>query len=177
MGNDRRTEIEMEHRRGGVAKLYLEGNSLRQIAGRLGCSHQTVKLDMDFMYGEWQQERKPTFDEAVTKELRKLDKLESQAWDGWERSCRDAEKTIEENGVTEKGDFIKSRKEVAPQAGDPRFLQVILQAMQRRCTILGIDAPKKIEDVTPTRTIEIQVTTPSEVQSVTEFMQSYGGRN
>lgn len=147
------------------------------MGAQLGVSHITIKKDVDALFEEWRAERQPTFDEAVIKELQKLDRIESQAWDGWEKSCRDAEKTIEESGATDKGDFIKSRKEVAPQSGDPRFLDVILRAMQRRCTILGIDAPKKIEDVTPTRTIEIQVTTPSEVQSVTEFMKSYGGRN
>lgn len=142
-----------------------------------GVSHVTIKRDVDALYEEWRADRKDTFDEAVIKMLRSIDKLESEAWDGWVRSCRDAEKIIEETGTSDKGPTSKSRTEIAKQAGNPVFLQVILQAMQRRCTILGIDAPKKIEDVTPMRTIEIQVTTPNEVQSVTEFMQSYGGRN
>lgn len=173
--SDRQKEFEIEHRRGEVARLYLEGRSLRQVGTQLGVSHVTVKNDVDAIYEEWREDHKEYIDSAIVKELRKLDKIESEAWDGWLRSCKDAEKIVEESGATEKGDYTKSRTEVVPQAGDPRFLKVILDTIQRRCSILGIDAPKKIEDVTPVRTIEVQVTTPNEVHSVQDFMRSYAG--
>jgi hypothetical protein len=175
--SDRQTDFQIEHRRGQVANLYLEGKSLRQIGEVFGVSHVTIKRDVDAMYEEWRNDRKDTFDEAVIRMLRAIDKLESESWDAWVRSCKDAEKVIEETGSSDKGPYSKSRTEVAPQAGDPRFLQVILQAMQRRCAIIGIDSPKKIEDVTPTRTIEVLVKNPGEVHSVEEFLKSYGGRN
>jgi hypothetical protein len=39
---------------------------------------------------------------------------------------------------------IKKTKRREGQVGDPRYLDGVLKCIDRRCAILGIDAPKKI---------------------------------
>jgi hypothetical protein len=43
-----------------------------------------------------------------------------------------------------RGDVSEQEKVVKGQAGDAAFLQVILTCIQRRCDLLGLDAPKEM---------------------------------
>jgi hypothetical protein len=96
------------------------------------------------------------FNEAKARELAKIDKLEREYYAGWRRSCEDEETTRQATKgkvvkrKDEEGELVSERPaEVTRtrkgQAGDPRFLAGVERCIERRCKILGIDAPTRHE--------------------------------
>ena len=114
-----------------------------------------VYYDLQQTLIEWKRERLDNIDDYVTQELRKLDKMEVQAWEAWEASKTGKMRTKEK---TNKGRPIKTDAEdgdpeyygynetaTETSAGNPRFLDLLLNIQQRRAKMLGFDAPVKIE--------------------------------
>jgi hypothetical protein len=100
------------------------------------------------------------FDVAKAQELAKIDEVERRAWDAFERSQQEKQIATQEEHqvpftVTEKdadGNLVtvvktKTRKHLQirreGQSGNPAFLNTILTCIERRCAILGLDAPKR----------------------------------
>jgi hypothetical protein len=126
------------------------------IGEALGISQATVSRDLSALQKQWLESTLVDFDQAKAKELAKVDRLEREYWAAWERSCEDAEaSTLKTKGMVQKrqdedGRFVAEQPaEVAKtskgQAGDPRFLAGIQWCIERRCKILGLDAPEKQE--------------------------------
>jgi hypothetical protein len=148
------------------ADLFLRGYSYREIADALNrdlsargvgytISFQMVYYDLQQCLIEWKRERLETIDEYVTQELRKLDKMEQQAWEAWEVSKTGKQRTKEK---TNRGRPIKTdatdgdpeyygydETTVETSAGNPRFLDLLLNIQQRRAKMLGFDAPIKVD--------------------------------
>lgn len=145
-------------RRIRVAELLLQGQTYRQIGDALKVkSTQTIHKDVAAILIDWQAEQKHNVDEWVALELGKVGRIESQAWEAWERSQRDAETVATETTtITLRAGRGQSAMEVPAlqtregrtvkgQVGDPRFLDVALRCVARRCELLGLDAPEKVE--------------------------------
>jgi len=81
-------------------------------------------------------------DEAKARELAKVDRLEREYWTAWGRSCKDAE-TLRQEGSGEKPSRVVKIKR--PRNGDPAFLRGVQWCIERRCKIIGVDAPSKSE--------------------------------
>ena len=142
MGRGRdRAQLTRDRRR--IADLYLQGKLQAEIAGKLGIDQSTVSRDLKALHREWQQSALVDIDKAKGQELARIDRLEREYWTAWQRSCEDAE-TVRQEGTKAEGPskIIKTAK---GQAGDPRFLQGVQWCIERRCKILGIDAPEKRE--------------------------------
>ena len=125
-----------------MADLYLQGWLQADIADEIGIDQSTVSRDLKALQGEWLASALMDFNEAKAQELAKIDRLEREYWRGWERSCEDAEQTTQE-GTPDSVDKVKKTKK--GQAGDPRFLQGVQWCIERRCKILGVDAPERHE--------------------------------
>jgi hypothetical protein len=145
-------------RRVEVAALLLRGLTYRVIATKVGVkSTKTIFDDVEAVIGEWRKEQKHNVDEWVALELSKIGRIETQAWDAWERSQRDEETVSTETAtVTIKTGRGKEGLEVPAlqnretrtrrgQSGDPRFLTVVLKCVVKRCELLGLDKPKKLD--------------------------------
>lgn len=150
----RRSNGQLARDRRRTADLYLQGWLQADIAKELGNSPATVSRDIKFLQSEWQQSALVDIDAAKAKELAKVDRLEREYWEAWERSCQDAEtvtqktKGVVQRKQDEDGKFVAERPAEATktskgQAGDPRFLQGVQWCIDKRCKILGIDAPMK----------------------------------
>ena len=86
-------------------------------------------------------------------ELKNLEKLEREAFDAWERSKEDqvgmSLTTFPkgEDGSSagdKKGGGVKTNTRKR-RDGDPRFLETLLKIHERRCRLLGLDAPIKLD--------------------------------
>lgn len=163
-------EVAIEKRRTAVADMYVRGWSYRRIAEVVGVSAKTCHKDVQASIAEWREQRLGNIDDERSRELAKIDRVEMSAWDGWEKSQRDYREVIDEVSDDPKGRTEKSKTKKYSQAGSPQFLTVILNCIQRRCAILGIDAPVKVEDVTPPTCIEITVSNRDEAMTVAEFV-------
>lgn len=129
--------------------LFLKGYSYRQISDLL--NKRNAKMGLDYaivppmrVYKDlkqllinWKREHEENIDLYITKELSKLDKIESELWDAWERSKKRIVSKIRQSGLkTERSETF---------AGNPRYLDLVLSVQQRRAKLLGLDAPVRVD--------------------------------
>ncbi len=135
---------EVLNRRKEVAQLYLKGWFQADIAEKYGVSRQAVTQDLQVIYRMWRQSAVRDFDQLKERELIKIDNLERTYWEAWEESKTTFEK---ERKKYQNAKLSEMQKEKIYQFGDSRYLSGIQWCINKRCAILGIDAPAK-SDVT-----------------------------
>lgn len=148
-----------------ISRLLKRGNptirELRQeIMTRLGLerlSTKTVLTDKERLLREWKEERVSEYDDWVRIELKRIDELQNELWDAWEKSKRDYERKWSKqvgvpNGVGEGGEEptistvkMEQQTEGVNACGDPRYLELIVKLDIERRKILGIYSPEKKE--------------------------------
>lgn len=145
-----RETIELMKRRQAIAERYLRGEYQTTIAADLGINQAQVSRDLKVMRDLWLASAIRDFDAAKAQELAKIDEVERAAWVAWNRSTQDKEVSIQEtdgtlDAQTKKPKMKKVSLRKEGQAGAPAFLSVILTCIERRCAILGLDAPKRFQ--------------------------------
>ncbi len=137
--------MQIELRRTQVADLYLKKWKQAAIAHELGVSQATISNDLKAIRKEWKESRLCKTDEAIMEEVKSLEVVEREAWDGWQRSQKPAETTrmMQKNGEK------RVEKTIRERAGDPRFLQIVLSATEKQHKLLGLDAAAKAALKTP----------------------------
>ena len=145
----RRTPEQRENDLVFCTDLFLKGYSYRQISDLL--NKRNAKMGLDYaivppmrVYKDlkqllinWKREHEENIDLYITKELSKLDKIEAELWDAWERSKKRIVSKIRQK---------KKKKERSETfAGNPRYLDLVLSVQQRRAKLLGLDAPVKVD--------------------------------
>lgn len=132
-----------------VAARYLKGQTMRDIAVELAAStgrkhnHTTIWRDVQALIDEWQAARLHNMNQALELELEKINRAEFQAWTGWEISLRERTKKVAEKQAGGRGPSEKTSMTKEESTGDPRYLTIILNCIERRCKLLGLDAPEK----------------------------------
>ncbi len=142
-------DLRIESRRLKAAELYLRGTrSLTRIAQELGVDKSQISRDFKHIRQLWQDAYIEDLNAAKQEELARIAEIENKAWLAWDRSCQNAE-TMEVTGTSQagKGKPEKVRKVTRDQAGDPRFLAIVLDCVKLRCEILGLPAPKKLDHI------------------------------
>jgi hypothetical protein len=146
----RRSKIQREKDLVQIERRYMRGESQTKIAQDVGVTQQQVSLDIKEIIKRWRAATTFDLDDLKRVELGKINNLEITYWEAWERSCEDAEtKTAKLKGYANKD--TKEIENLIPveqtdqrkgQAGDPSFLRGIQWCIEKRCEILGLDAPK-----------------------------------
>ena len=150
----------MTERRYLIAQRYLKGEMQSQIARTLGVTQQQISLDLKVIHRWWRESAIRDFDAAQAQELAKIDLLEQTAWEAWQRSIQPREITLTEQ--TEGGETYDAQGNPRPkpptrkasmrkegQVGDPRFLEQVYKCIERRCALLGLNAPQKVAPTSP----------------------------
>lgn len=153
MAAPKRTDFEREYDYRRITDLYLQGKFQSEIATILGVSQQQVSYDLAAIQRRWRTDTAINLDEAKQKELARVDKLERTYWDAWERSLEEKVKTRTEQSTNGKatgkdGDIGKTAKasvEKESLLGNPAYLAGVMSCIERRCKMLGIDAPLRNE--------------------------------
>ena len=141
MPKQRLKQLEIAHRRRQVAELTLRGYSQAAIAEQLGAAQSTVCADLTVIEGEWRTSAIRDFDLARARELLKLDRVEREASDAWER----LQQPIETDRVTQEGSTKRIEKRIVHQHGDPRYLDVVGKCIAQRRGLLGLDTTGALE--------------------------------
>jgi len=131
-------------RRTAIARLYLQALPQMEIARRLGLNQSTVSRHLKTLQQEWLAARVRDLDAHTSRELARIDLVEQEAWTQWERSKEYADTTITEQqqgGAAGIGRRARVQKISKVQCGDPRYLQVIDDCIDRRAKLLGLYAP------------------------------------
>lgn len=122
-------------RRKNVAKRYLRGETQWEIARAFEVDQATISTDLKAIQKEWLAQALLDRGEWTARELARIDEVERNAWVAWTKSQENAEvlraKMRGQNSETEK--ISKG------QAGDPRYLDIVLKCVTKRCELLGLD--------------------------------------
>jgi hypothetical protein len=136
-----------------IANLYLKGEYQADIAAQVGISQGQVSKELAILQAEWQTSALIDINEAKARELAKIDALELVYWQAWERSQLDAESEITkmQGAPPKQGDAnpapakLETQKKREGQSGNPAFLSGIQWCINKRCEIIGVNAPVKSE--------------------------------
>lgn len=166
-----------------VAEMYLKGRTMADIADELGASINMVNYDLREVRKRWRTSAVRDFDAHREEQLARLDLIEAAAWREWERSCDDYHKRVEQGDelvepmVDDDGENVEAptkfvRTETGGQTGDPRYMNVILSTVERRCKLLGLDAPTKVAPTNPEGDKPYQAMSEPELdQRIAELLQ------
>lgn len=136
MATTTRTTTQVEQDRAKTASMVIAGMGHGEIAETLGVSRQQVTYDMRIIRERWKARTTIALDDAKAQEVVKIDRLEQVYWDAWELQGLPIT-YLDEEGEEQEIDLHKS--------GDPALLAGILKCIDRRCKLLGLDAPIKLD--------------------------------
>lgn len=168
---NKRTVEQQEYDLAFETDLFLKGCGYREIAIRLNqdiknrgleysISHVAVFNDMKKAMIQWKKERFDNIDAYINQELKKLDRMEFEVWNAWIKSCNGRERTKSRNSkkarkvdadVETLDHYGYDESMTETSAGNPRFMDVLLNIQQRRAKLLGYDAPIKVDVGGPAR--------------------------
>lgn len=156
MARRKRTDFQREADFVVIAERYKSGVTQSEIARELGLSQGQISLDLAEVLRRWRAEAADTIDTAKQIELNKINGLEIEYWHAWELSLKDATgvsvetKTVglkvstdTDNPVELPAVETKTTKRRQGQSGNPAYLAGVQWCIDRRCKLLGLDAPTK----------------------------------
>ena len=136
-------------RRKRVAEMYLQGLRQWEIGRRLGVTQQCIAKDVLALEKEWLASTLVDIDAAKAKELARIDRLERVAWAAWRRSCRRKEKatTRMEKKLDEGAHKAKTVTSKATELrdGNPEYLKRVEWCISKRCELLKLNPPQRLE--------------------------------
>jgi hypothetical protein len=132
-----------------IANLYLQRCTQAEIAGKLGLSRQQIGYDLKAIRAEWLQSSLMDFNQRKAEELAKIDRLEQVNWIAFEASKKERQTSTTEQVTDSEGERLKAAIRKEEQIGDPKYLAGIQWCINKRCEILGMNAPQKIAPTTP----------------------------
>lgn len=154
----KRTKLQREIDTNFCIDLYIKGYAIRDIHTKLVAnleerqmeyrvSFQQVYNDIKAAMIDWKKENIKLVDDYVYLELKKLDKIEVELWDSWERSKTGKRKTEIVGGTLIDGNISGgqlNKRQLETANGDPRYLDLLLKVQERRAKLLGYNAPLKV---------------------------------
>ena len=143
MGHKSRQTLVAARRRQQVASLYLQGWPQTEIADHLKIAQSTVSSDLKRIQTDWRRSTIRDFDLLQTIELKKIDRIEREAWAAWDRSQKPSQQARIKGNRSEQD----AERLVKNQVGDPRFLEQVQKCVAARRALMGLDAPTRIEPV------------------------------
>jgi len=161
----------MLQRRQRVAELYLTQHTQWEIARRLGINQSNVSRHLKALREEWQQSALMDFNARKAEELAKIDQLERDARRAWKRSKRTKEiETAHTKKSRRRGEESEASLRKEPSAGDAKFLSVVQWCINKRCEILGLNAPKQFT-TPPGQPLQVQEIPPTPEQERDELKE------
>jgi hypothetical protein len=129
-----------------LVDLFLKGWSTPRIASELQVSPSTVRRDLHRLLADWRKLSPGNISESITAELHKLFHLEEAAWQAWTRSCDVHRKTVRSKREGPRGGTVHATVTETTGPGDSAFLRLVAWSLNRRCRLLGLDAPPSRSD-------------------------------
>ncbi|MFA5194681.1 MAG: sigma factor-like helix-turn-helix DNA-binding protein [Bacteroidales bacterium] len=141
-----RSKAQAERDRQLISKYYLEGMTQWEIRNKLGISQATVSRDIKLLFRYWRLSSINNIDQLKQIELVRINKLEIEYWNSWDRSKEEfKKKSLKQRVIAESKQPIEINSATEDRNGDPRYLAGVQWCITKRCEILGINAPIKTE--------------------------------
>ncbi len=134
MGTQHRTPDQILEHRAKITELHKEGWQNKDIAEELGLADYTVCRDLAAVRAVLYEQAIENLDEARKLELAKINLIEAEAWEQWERS-----KQPRTTKSATKGDTVNKQSfKEEERGGDPRYMEIILKCSDQRAKLLGL---------------------------------------
>ncbi|NIP53215.1 MAG: hypothetical protein GWN94_14245, partial [Phycisphaerae bacterium] len=91
--------------------------------------------DLKTIQKRWRTDTTIDLDEARQRELARIDQLEREYWQAWEKS-KQPRKRVSQTDKT-------VSRQTEERTGDPRYLAGVQWCIQQRCKLLDIEAPQR----------------------------------
>jgi hypothetical protein len=129
-----------------LSAAILKGRPQSEFAHEHGLSRQQVSYDKFQLERAWYEQACINTSLRRAIELAKIDHMECTAWEGWQRSLRDAESSSSER--TSDTDGGKERVSLQREArdGDTKWLSVVQWCIEQRCKIHNLYAQPKVRE-------------------------------
>src|SRR6185312_3650090 len=138
MAVSKKQRLQIDERRLKVSELILKSHSQAEIARQLGVTQATVSNDIKKIREMWKDSTIRNFELCASMVLQRLDLIQREAWEAWERSKKPAQSAV----ILGEGVSQPTRKTLRNQNGDPRYFMIILRCEEARRALLALDAPK-----------------------------------
>ena len=149
MAAPKRSKFQREADLARISELYLRGKPQAEIAEEIGVSQGQVSKDLSIIRTRWRKQTTVNMDEAKNKELARIDVLEREYWEAWERSKGEQVKGRQKQSDTGGKKKIEwATVEKVQLIGNPAFLAGVEKCIDMRCKLLGIYAATKVDSVT-----------------------------
>ena len=142
-------DLLVQSRRSLVSQLVVEGHTrpakikeALKSTHKISVSSATVAADLKTIKEEWRAKRVHNYDEALGRELDKINNHELTAWGEWEKSKHPRRKkatrelTSADTSVAKKNEVYLAEEE---RLGDPKYLDTVKWCISKRCTLLGLE--------------------------------------
>lgn len=139
-------EVKVAARRRDVADLYLQGYKQVEIAAKHRVSQQMISLDLQHIQREWLKSSMMDFNEAKSRELARIDRLEREYWQAWQRSLTEQVKTSKRAKESSKDSSKEAGELRESRTGDERFLAGVRWCIEQRLKIFGVYANDKSQN-------------------------------
>lgn len=141
------TRVEREERAAKIVEQYNRGWSMTRIGKFWGISAMMVSKILKKAREEWRETKVSNYEEFALARCEEYRFAREQAWRGWFRSMKDAQRIVEEMGIErdEEGeitadDTMRILKRVTTregQTGDSSFINAVLKAYHDEAVLLG----------------------------------------
>lgn len=156
-----RSEAEHERDRVIIARMYLRGKSIHEILFEVNALYtarpitiKEIEFELESIRTAWMRSTLFDFNTAKMKELARLDEVEREAWEAWERSKLKhvrLEYMVTDDQVPFSPERIakvqrkKKYKVIEATVGDIKYLEVIERMIKMRCEIIGLFQAKQLQ--------------------------------
>jgi hypothetical protein len=174
-GRNAQERFRILERRKRVAGMFLRGMSQWEIGRRLGVTQQCITKDVRALEEEWLASAVVDIDAAKAKELARIDRLERVAWAAWQRSCQQKERatTRLERKLDEEAQKARTVTSKATELrdGNPEYLKRVEWCISKRCELLRLNPPQRLEHGGSTELPPIQTEMPVELTRAQRFVR------
>lgn len=127
-------------RQARVARLFLSGTRTTRLLARIcGVSTQTINRDLQYLQRVWEREAAQIISEEKYLALIRLQRLEAEALEAWEKSKVDeVQVEVRRADDGESGNSVEMITKKRTRYGDARLLSTLLDIGRERRVLLGI---------------------------------------
>lgn len=141
-----RRDVRVSERRRDVADLYLSGYTQVEIAAKHRVTQQQISSDLHVLQKQWLDAALMDFNEAKSRELARIDRLEREYWEAWQRSLTEQVKTSKRAKESSKDSSKEAGELRESRTGDERFLAGVRWCIEQRLKIFGVYATDKSQN-------------------------------
>lgn len=141
-----KTKADREAYLSELSICYRKGWSGPRMAEKFGKSTRMIRADCRLLDQRFLENQVSNVAHRRATEVAKIDLVEGEAWNAWDKSREDAEVRTQKMRKAEAGAQgmpVEATIRTEAQAGDPAYLRLVLESIRDRRKVQGTDRPER----------------------------------